>query len=145
MERIKSGWQIWAIRGFYGVLFVVAGIAKLLGDARPVEEMLRSIGIPVVLSIAVSMILPWFELAIGIWFFINWNQKIRNLIVCICLIVFILILITGMIYKRKVCGCFGGLVEENLGFAIARDIVLLGGTVFLLAAQAGPSIYTSEN
>lgn len=130
---------LWILRGSYGAIFVFAGLAKLFGDGKPVLDMLRGIGVLPGLAGGAVVALPWLELILGVWFFVNWKQRLRNLIACAGLSVFTLVLVLGARNGSKACGCFGSYFGESIQSAIARDIVFILGTLFLLTLQSGPS------
>jgi len=135
LARIDDRILLWLLRGCYGTVFGIAGLAKLFRDDKTIEALLLGIGTPPAITAVAVAVLPWLELLLGFWFFTNWRQWLRNLVTCACLGIFALFLILGAKSGVKVCGCFGRYYSESIESAIVRDIALTAGALFLAMVQ----------
>ncbi len=117
-----------------GGVFVVAGALKILDPGAFAVDVanFRMLPHPAVNLIAIT--LPWVELVAGVLMVIGvWSRGSALVITAMC-VLFLIALTQALARGLDVrCGCFGTVEARKVGLtAIAQDVVLLAGAVWLL-------------
>ena len=124
---------------FVAVLFVYAGIAKILSRRAFARDLLLVPYLPRSLSRFVAMAIPVFELVIGggLLFGMAW-AKIAAML---ALSLFSIVALVAHVRDQKVpCNCFGADLSEQLSLAtIARNVALVGVMAATLHAAGSQS------
>jgi len=136
-----------SLRLIVGLVFLLAGIAKLLLPPEEFINILRSYQVlPPELLVPVSFLLPGIELFCGSCLLVGIFLRWISLAIILQLIVFITIMaivITSGIEIRG-CGCFGNLGwQETPTEIILRDLILLSMSSILLFSKRHP--YSLDN
>jgi uncharacterized membrane protein YphA (DoxX/SURF4 family) len=118
-----------------GLVFIVAGISKILNP----EEFMRAIGnfnlLPLFLVPVSATTLPWLELLGGFCLIIKRFVKSSSLIIAALLVIFIAAMIINILKGVQTdCGCFGLLFADSSIsiFSIFRNVVLFGLTCYII-------------
>ena len=128
-----------AFRLFVGIVFIVAGVSKLIGPAESFFKVYTVLpgGIPyfyVVLPWVEVVILPWLEIVLGSLLIMGFFRRIICVITLILLTTFMIA--NGIVISRgepqEMCPCFGSLVHPSPWFSLAMDIALFLIVLFLL-------------
>ncbi len=125
------GWSRWTL----GIIFIYAGVTKLL-DPRVFAVLIEAYGIvPDVLIYPVAVFLPLLEVVAGAFILMDIRGSLA--IICGLTIFFMIILGYGIHMGLDVdCGCFGPEEPEAIAFhglrqAFIRDSVMLADIIFL--------------
>lgn len=152
------GWNIWrALRGPYptlfsrlvvGVVFLVAGGSKALGIQTFAAEISAYRLVPALLVQPIAIVLPLFELLIGVYlligFWLRWSALAAAVLQAIFIGAMALALARGLTIE---CGCIGptlgvGILRETVGpSSIARDVLYLVLAVHLIVV---PSVWSVD-
>lgn len=129
-----------AFRLFVGIVFIVAGISKLIGPVESFFEVYTILpgGIPyfyVVLPWVEVVILPWLEIILGSLLIIGLLHRVTCGITLILLVTFMIAnsIVISRGEPQEMCPhCFGILVHPSPWFSLAMDVALFLMVLFLL-------------
>lgn len=129
------------------VVFGLAGVTKLI-DQRGTREAVKNFGAPKWLAPALSIVLPFTELAIALGLLFVSTTPASSLAAIIVLTVFVIAISVNLARGRTHdCHCFGQIYSRPLGWpTLVRNLVFAAGAVFVFwqaKAQGTPSILTT--
>lgn len=137
--RLASPWLTSRVQFVLAAVFVVAGFGKVADPPGFAHEIHNYKLLPGVAINAVTIVLPWVEVAAGLALFFGLARRSAARIMGVLLLVFVAALSINLVRGRPVdCGCFGTSrvvktdIERlrDMKWVIARDVGLL-----LLVAQ----------
>lgn len=134
------------VRSLFAILLIWAALSKL-GDPVSAYTALLAYQLPLpgILWKLVAVSLPWLELLCALMLLANFYRRLAMLVTSVLFSVFLVMV--GQAFARGLdisCGCFNlavlGIDEasaaarfiESVGFAFFRNLVLLGGALYLL-------------
>lgn len=130
-----------------GAVFLWAGLSKLADPLQTLAGIYAfQIGLPDNAAVLVAVALPWFEILLGLCFLgrIWWPETLAQAAWLLSLF----LLVTAQAWWRGLpidCGCMNlealGIQIDFLStpaFALARNLVLLAWTVFMIARPRRP-------
>jgi putative oxidoreductase len=134
------------VRSLIAVLLVWAGLSKLGDPVSSYTALLEyQIPSPRVLLKLVAVVLPWLELLCALMMLANFHRRLATLVVSVLFGVFLVLVSQAFVRGLNIaCGCFNlillGIDEasaaarfiESVGFAFFRNLILLGGALYLL-------------
>jgi uncharacterized membrane protein YphA (DoxX/SURF4 family) len=130
-------WAALVARVLVGGLFLLTGIAKIIGLERFVEEVRKYDLLPLAATNPVAYFVPWLEVAAGgLLVFGLWRREAR-IIIAAMLVVFTVAKVYA--YARGLnieCGCGGGLVFLKYIFDLPQGILTNLGLLGLLCLDA---------
>ena len=136
-------WRSWAwllMRAVLAVVFLYAGVVKLVDPASLATSIARFQMVPLFLVHPLALALPPFEVVCGLALLAGpWKRQATFGITALCA-VFLVALISAAIRGLDVdCSCFGSTSSEPLWWLIVRDVVLLAvaGAGYLQHARFG--------
>jgi uncharacterized membrane protein YphA (DoxX/SURF4 family) len=138
MKRVLgSPWPYRIIRSIIGIIFIYAGITKLM-DINDFANIILQYGlVPEFFLVPIAIGLPSLEILAGIGLILNIYGS-RSAIVFM-LMIFIGVLWYGILKDLDIdCGCFtpSEIQSQNsLWHAFYRDLVMLGAMTFLLLSR----------
>ncbi len=104
----NNKYLIFVLRFFIGFIFVYSGIEKISNPSAFSEAILNYKIINLEISNMVSIVLPWFELLVGVLFIFKINVKENIVIIGILLLTFNLLIAIAILRGLNIdCGCFG--------------------------------------
>jgi uncharacterized membrane protein YphA (DoxX/SURF4 family) len=88
----------------------------------------------------VSLILPWIELAMGVFFLVGYLSKVSASVLGLLLISFVILLVRAIALQIPIedCGCFGSAIKLAPWQALTLDLGLLGLTGLSLRYRTMP-------
>ena len=126
-----------ALRVILGLVFVVAGMAKMW-DVYGFVTVVKSFQmLPQSLVVSVSVIIPFAELVFGVMLIMNYRPRLSGLLLLVMLVIF-----TGFSAVKYLsgstadCGCFGNFVSrridlslflQNLAIMVALVVIAVAG------------------
>ena len=133
MKMLNNDYFHLVVRLIMGVLFLYAGIGKILDPLGFAADLYNYKLLPETLIGLVAVILPWFEALAGAALILGVKAKGGALAISGLLLLFIIVIAISAIRGLDVeCGCFSG-VERTVGWlAIMEDTLMLVGAMFLL-------------
>jgi len=133
MKILENDYLHLVIRLIMGVLFLYAGIGKILDPLGFAASIYNYKLLPEPIIGLVAVILPWFETLAGAALVLGVKVKGGAIAISGLLVLFISLIAISAIRGLDVeCGCFSG-VERTVGWlAITEDTFMLAGAMFLL-------------
>lgn len=115
-----------------GAVFVYAGVIKTLDPAQFAVEIQNYRLVPWPIAAAMSLYLPWLEIACGTALLLPRGARGALWIVTGLTVIFLIALISAKLRGLNLsCGCFGH-ASGDLNAALFRDVVLLAAAGILL-------------
>jgi uncharacterized membrane protein YphA (DoxX/SURF4 family) len=109
-----------------GLVFVLAGTLKV-ADPWSFLGSLPAYGIPPVLRVPITVLMPTIEVALGVMLLAGWRTRIASLAAAGVLGGFALVIGYGWsMGTLQECGCFGPMLERTPPEALAQDAVFIG-------------------
>lgn len=141
---MKRNWLgVWAVV-FLGLIFVVAGAGKVFAQSGGTELLLPEF-LPAFVVQAISVILPWVEIAVGVLLILGIAVKFTTSLAALMIAGFVVsnIVLINLGMAAEPCGCFGGITggEFSTGASLILDGVMVG--MVLLVFKFHPSSFTS--
>ena len=127
-------WFLRGLRWILGLVFVYAGVAKLLAPLDFADSIAGFLILPPAAVNLLALVLPPFEIMIGALLFVGWRTRAAALAVLFLTTVFASAMVFALIRGLSVdCGCFGGGASSRLHTwtSLGRDLFLLGAAAFL--------------
>lgn len=133
MKILDNNYLHLVIRLIMGMLFLYAGIGKILDPFGFAASIYNYKLFPGPIIGLVAVILPWFETLAGAALVLGVKAKGGAMAISGLLVLFISLITISAIRGLDVeCGCFSG-VERTVGWlAIMEDTFMLAGAMFLL-------------
>lgn len=127
-------WPAIVVRVIVGGVFVVAGALKVLDPGAFAGDVANFRMLPHPAINLVAITLPWIELVAGVMMVIGVWPRGNALVITAMCVVFLVALTQALARGLDVrCGCFGTVEARKVGLtALAQDVVLLAGAVWLL-------------
>lgn len=120
-------WMKWPVlfsRVALGTIFIVSGMMKVL-DAKSFMATLPFYHLPQWL-IPAGALMPPIEVAVGVAFLLGIAPRLTSAAALAMLLLFSALLVVGIIGgELDTCGCFGRLLEQSPGSALARNLILM--------------------
>ena len=115
--------------GFVALVWLVAGVVKLIDPASFARDIGHYRLVPAVVAVALSVYLPWLEIALGVGLCLPRTHNAARWLSFALLGVFCGALVSALVRGLDVrCGCFGletGEGDQALWFALARDLLMI--------------------
>lgn len=137
LQRVKawilSPWVYRLVRLIVGVVFIVAGVLKLL-DVAAFSETIRNFNlVPYSMANFVALFLPILEVMAGVGLVLDLKGSLSAILAM--LLAFVAILWFGIVQDLNIdCGCFSPeeqVQKNSLAQAFYRDLVLMGMVGYL--------------
>jgi uncharacterized membrane protein YphA (DoxX/SURF4 family) len=130
---LKNDYLHLVIRLIMGSLFIWAGLGKIVAPLDFAASIYNYKLFPEVLIGLTAAIIPWLETLAGVSLILGVRVKGGSLVISVLLLLFISLIAISWVRGLDVeCGCFSG-VERTVGLlAIAEDLVMLAGALFVL-------------
>ncbi len=131
MAAAISTWTVRLCCWLLAAVFLTAGIAKLLSGGDFVLAVWNFELLSMKASKWVAMVLPWIEIALGVWLLVPWQRTLALVASGLLLLFFSAVLFSALWRGIDIaCGCFGSEASEDasgdLILALGRNTVLLG-------------------
>lgn len=110
-----------------GLLFVFAGVLKLLDIQQFAIDVHNFRLTPWSLSVVIALYLPWLEILAGAVFASGWKRLMQGSWWTLTLLVLGFVIALGSAWARGLdiqCGCFGEAASTTVQWALLRAIVL---------------------
>jgi uncharacterized membrane protein YphA (DoxX/SURF4 family) len=133
MSILRNDYLHLLIRLIMGGLFIYAGLGKILTPLDFASSIYNYKLFPdFVVGLAAATV-PWIEFLAGLCLVLGFKVRGGALAISTLLVVFICLLVISALRGLDVeCGCFSG-VERRVGWlAIAEDLAMLTGGLFVL-------------
>ncbi len=141
------------VRSLIAILLLWAGLSKLGDPVSAYTALLAyELPAPTVLLKLVALALPWLELLCGLMLVADFHRRLATLVATALFGVFLVMVGQAVVRGLDIsCGCFNlailGIDEasasarflESVGFAFFRNLLLLGGVVYLLCTERNAS------
>jgi len=118
-----------------GAVFIVAAIGKIAEPAKFATEISKYNLLPEVMLNVMALSLPWIELICGILLIFGNKIKANSAILGIMLVVFTIGVISAFARGLDInCGCFGGAVQQKVGWEKILEntgLILLSVNLFI--------------
>lgn len=120
-------------RLFVGVIFLIAGTAKLPTQPEWVETWLVGQLLPSSFVIPYISVLPWIEIVIGSCLVLGLFTRFFSLVSIPLIASFIVGNIMALSYEIPFerCGCFGDIIKINHQWSLVIDVLMLVGVVLI--------------
>jgi len=113
-----------------GIMFVLAGTLKV-GDPWSFLGSLPAYGIPPVLRLPVTVLMPTIEVVLGVMLLAGWRTRLASTAAVGVLASFAGVIAWGWAAGTlQECGCFGPLLKRTPPQALAQDAVFIAMAVF---------------
>lgn len=123
---------IWAAL-FLGITFVVAGTGKVFAQSDSFEPLLLPEFLPSFLIQAVSVVIPYIEIIIGVLLIlgiaVKFSTSFSALMIAGFMVSNIILIVLGL--ATEPCGCFGGLAGG--GLSVGGSLILDGVMVAMVS------------
>jgi uncharacterized membrane protein YphA (DoxX/SURF4 family) len=132
---MKDGLAFFAVRVILGLIFVLAGFAKLL-DAQSFLYTVQQLDfLPATAILPAAIAVIGCEVVTGLALLVGFQTRIAAGLLAALLLSFVAVISFAIAHGKAVdCGCFGSLESESLGLGvILRDILLIAGCLWLIA------------
>lgn len=134
------------LRSLIAIILVWAGLSKLGDPVSSYTALLEyQLPAPRVLLKLLAVVLPWLELLCALMLLANFYRRLATLAMSVLFSVFLAMVGQAVVRGLNIsCGCFNltifGIDEasasahfiESVGFAFFRNLILLGGALYLL-------------
>ena len=122
------------IRIITGIIFIVAGVMKILNPGQFADAIDNYRMLPYILVTLMAIILPWLELVSGILLIVGPFKKGAAFVLLVLTLIFLIAISTAMLRGLDInCGCFS--IENSatkVGLPkLIEDIVLLGALLIV--------------
>jgi putative oxidoreductase len=143
MEYMEGGktmkrWLLWFLRGAMAILFVYAGIIKVVDPASLLGDIEGYRLLPYSWAWVMAFYLPWLEILAGLA--LLWPRWSRSaaLLLSALMGVFLVALVSAWWRGLDIhCGCFGKSAESNRYiWWVTRDLILLTGLLVVVCMSA---------
>lgn len=133
MRRVNEGgpaerrWLVSAALGLVTLALAAAGMAKLGDPARFAADIGHYRLVSPLVAAGLALYLPWLEvmLAAGLW--VPAWRRAAGWVATMLLAVFSAALVAALMRGIDLsCGCYGAALESPAGWALARNVLLLG-------------------
>lgn len=123
--------------GLVTLVFLAAGILKLINPKDTLDSILRYQMLPYPLAWAGAIYLPWIEIIPAIALWTPSYQRASLLWLLTLMILFVSALTTALIRGLDIsCGCFGEIFgSPSLSYALVRNIALLAIIILLFRKE----------
>lgn len=112
-----------------GIMFVLAGTLKV-GDPWSFLGSLPAYGIPSVLRLPVTVLMPTIEVVLGVMLLAGWRTRLASTVAAGVLATFAGVIAWGWAAGTlQECGCFGPLLKRTPPEALAQDAVFIAMAV----------------
>jgi uncharacterized membrane protein YphA (DoxX/SURF4 family) len=115
-----------AFRVILGSIFIIAGVTKLSNQAQFVALVVTYGLLPEALAQFYATVLPWLEMAIGVWLIMGLLLRLAAGISILVIVSFIVAngigLYSGLTDE---CGCFGQAFVLSTSQSVVMDLVML--------------------
>lgn len=113
-----------------GIMFVLAGTLKV-GDPWSFLGSLPAYGIPPVLRLPVTVLMPTIEVVLGVMLLAGWRTRLASSVAAGVLATFAGVIAWGWAAGTlQECGCFGPMLQRTPPQALAQDAVFIAMAVF---------------
>lgn len=122
------------LKWLVAVLFIFAGISKILNPANFAHDIDNYRLLPYLLVTLMAIILPWLEVLCGIFLMVGKWQKGASFALLILTFMFLVAIGSAMARGLDIsCGCFSTTIEgTRVGYTrLIEDIILLGLIVLI--------------
>lgn len=114
-----------------GVVFLYAAIGKIDNPNAFFKEISNYNLFPTFLSQVFAIIIPWFELILGIFLIFGVRLRTTSFISCILLTAFTLLVISAWARGLNInCGCFSHHIEYVGLKKVIENLLLIGASLF---------------
>lgn len=125
-------WFFFCLQVLLGVVFIYAGLPKIISPEDFVESVENYRILPRILTHIFAIYLPYLEVICGAMLIIAPRKKGATLILLSLLTVFILAILQAIIRGLDIdCGCFGD-ASRSVGFGVLLEDFLMFITALLL-------------
>ena len=131
MKNNKWDWLVLVLRLFLAVVFIYAGVGKILNPAAFAEDIDNYSMLPYLLVTIMAAIMPWVEVLCGL--LLIFGKWIKGATLLLIAMNFVFIIAIGSALARGLdisCGCFA-MSDDGIKVGYKR---LLEDVVFLVAA-----------
>jgi uncharacterized membrane protein len=129
------------LRALISVLFLYAGSAKLIDPVSFLESLLALAPINGSLLVVLTLLLPIFEIVIGIALWVPWSKRAAPAGAFSLLLIFAGVSAYLLLAKQDLyCPCFGENSLFNLppAGALVRNLGLAAGSLLILVRESSP-------
>jgi len=138
-ELLTNRWFLLSLRLALGAVFLYSGYAKLGTPLDFADSIATFQVLPPQLINIVTMVLPPFELLLGLMLIVGWKSRAAALAVALLSIVFGIALGQAILRGLSVdCGCFGSSEPSifKTWASFVRSLLLLGSASWLYRVEA---------
>lgn len=145
MKAPPPAWVFLILRCLVGGVFIYAGALKIRDPQAFADSIATFQLLPMAVINPLAIVLPPFEILVGLALMLGWWKRAMSLAVMILLAVFLVALASALARGLQVdCGCFGSGPPSawKTWYALGRDVLLLGGAWILHRREwraAGPA------
>lgn len=138
-ELLTNRWSLLSLRLALGAVFLYSGYAKLATPLDFADSIATFQVLPPELVNIVAIVLPPFELLLGLTLVVGWKIRAASLAVALLSFVFGIALGQAILRGLSVdCGCFGSGQPSILKTweSFVRSLLLLGSASWLCCVEA---------
>jgi putative oxidoreductase len=139
MSRGMNKYFYIVVRIVLGLVFVYAGVLKILDPVAFAGSVAAYKILPYGLNYLVAAVLPWVETICGLLLVAGYRVKVAACIILVMNLVFMVALASTILRGLDIdCGCFkqGG-DKTPAWLAILRDVLFLGAAILLVGKKEG--------
>jgi uncharacterized membrane protein YphA (DoxX/SURF4 family) len=133
-------WAVLAARLAVGFIFLLAGVTKLVNPGTFMATLLAYDVLPVALLRPLALMLPWFEVVVGVYLLLGLFTRPAAWVAIGLLVVFMLAIAQAVLRGLSLedCGCFGSITS-----ALPALQYVLGGSSLGPADIVRDAIYAA--
>jgi uncharacterized membrane protein YphA (DoxX/SURF4 family) len=126
MPKVLIGW-------LFGSTYVFAGLSKALHFNEFCSTIFTFHLVPESFITSIAVIIVTVEIVFGIGLFFQIKPHICARVLCVLTIFFTVVIILAMVENIQTdCGCFGGLIESEIGWrSLVRNLILIVGLLWI--------------
>jgi putative oxidoreductase len=139
MSRGMDKYFYIVVRIVLGLVFVYAGVLKILDPVAFAGSVAAYKILPYGLNYLVAAVLPWVETICGLLLVAGYRVKAAACIILVMNLVFMVALASTILRGLDIdCGCFKQGGEKTPAWlAILRDVLFLGAAILLVGKKEG--------
>lgn len=133
MKIINNKIFLFSLRFFVGLVFIIAGIIKIIAPVEFFEAVMNYKIFGEFISQIIAVVIPWLELIIGLLIIFEVYIKENLLLYLVLLLSFNILIASAIIRGLNInCGCFGTENSMQVGFyKLAENFGLFFIALFL--------------